>query len=207
MKNISIPKDIQNYVKKKVMSKVLFFVGLEVLAVALNVFIFDSLSSRLEGWIHILVIIALQIVPFVISNFPFNIIDQPWCGEIVDVNIKTKTDAFFAGGKTHSYTNHQIMLDVKKENGKLVTIKAKEVGEPNPETTWLLGYTVPNQGNIKAFLNYYSVGDKIYHFYGVPNYYIVKKESNKNNCVICGTQNTIESDRCLNCGYSLIKAD
>ena len=207
MKNISIPKDIQNYVKKKVMSKVLFFVGLEVLAVALNVFIFDSLSSRLEGWIHILVIIALQIVPFVISKFPFNIIDQPWCGEIVDVNIKTKTDAFFAGGKTHSYTNHQIMLDVKKENGKLVTIKAKEVGEPNPETTWLLGYTVPNQGNIKAFLNYYSVGDKIYHFYGVPNYYIVKKESNKNNCVICGTQNTIESDRCLNCGYSLIKAD
>ena len=203
MKNISIPKDIQNYVKKKVMSKVLFFVGLEVLAVALNVFIFDSLSSRLEGWIHILVIIALQIVPFVISKFPFKMIDKSWNGEVISVNIETKTGAHTIGGtKVAPYTKHEIMLEVKQQNGKAVKIKAKEVGERRH-----VGFPVPNEGDIRKYINYYSVGDKVYHFYGVPNYYIVKKESNKNDCVICGTQNTSERDRCLNCGYSLIKAD
>ena len=207
MKNISLPKDIQRYVRKKIISNVLYFVFLEALAAALNCFTFNSLSSKLEAGLHALMMIALQIVPFVISRFPFNVIDKTWCGEVVAVNIETKNDAFFAGGKTHSYTNHQIMLDVKKENAKIVTITAKEVGEPNPETRGLLGYTVPNQGDIKAFINDYSEGDTVYHFYGIPHYYIAKKQSDKNDCVICGTQNSSERDTCLNCGYSLIKAD
>ena len=207
MKNISIPKDIRNYVRKKVIFNVLFFVCLEALAVVINVSLFEELRVRLNVGIHILLIIALQIIPFFISKFPFSVIDKSWRGEVVAVNINTKTDAFFAGGKSYSYTNHQIMLDVKKENNKVVKIKAKEVGEPNPETTWLLGYTVPNQGHITAFINYYSVGDTVYHFYGIPHYYIAKKQSDKNDCVICGTQNSSERDTCLNCGYSLIKAD
>ena len=207
MKNILIPNDIRNYVKKKVISRTLFFVGLEVLAVLINIFLFDSLRSGLDSWNHILLIISLQIAPFVVSKFPLNIIDKSWCGEVIAVDINTKNDAFFAGGKTHSYTNHQIVLNVKKENGKVVTIKVKEVGEPNPETTWLLGYVVPNQGDIKNFVDYYSVGDEVYHFYMLPNYYIAKKISDKNICVICGAQNTSERDKCLNCGYSLIKSD
>ena len=203
MKNISIPKDIQNYVKKKVISNVLFFVGLEVLAVALNVFMFDSLSSRLEGWLHILVIIALQIVPFVISKFPFKTIDKSWNGEVISVDIETKTGSHIIGGtKVAPYTKHEIMLEVKQQNGKTVKIKAKEVGERRHA-----GFPVPNEGDIRNYINFYSVGDKVYHFYRVPNYYIVKKQSYKNDCVICGTQNTSERDNCLNCGYSLIKSD
>lgn len=207
MKDISIPSDIKNYVKKKVISCVLFFIFLELVAVGLNVSMFDSLSSILDTWVHILFIVVLQIVPFVISKFPLNIIDKSWRGEVISVDIKTKTDAFFAGGKTHSFTNHQIILKVKKENDQIVTITAKQVGEPNPETTWMLGYTVPNQGDIKAFINYYSEGDKVYHFYKVPFYYIDKLQSIYNDCIICGTQNTSERDDCVNCGFSLIKPD
>ena len=201
MKNILIPKDIQNYVRKKVISCVLFFVGLEALAAALNIFIFDSLSSVSERWLHILVIITLQIVPFVISKFPFKIIDRSWSGEVISVNIETNTGAYTAGGtKVYPYTKHEILLEVKQQNGKIVKIKAKEVGERSH-----VGFPVPNEGDIKNYINYYSAGDKVYHFYGVPNCYIIKKLSDKNDCVICGTQNTGERDNCLNCGYSLIK--
>ena len=203
MKNILIPKDIHNYVRKKVISCVLLFVSLEFLAAALNVFMFDSLSSVSEGWIHISVIITLQIVPFVISKFPFKIIDKSWNGEVVSVDIRTKTGAYTAGGtKVYPYTKHEVILEVKRPNGKTVKIKAKEIGERSH-----VGFSVPNEGDIKNYINYYSVGDKVYHFYGVPNYYVVKKLSDKNDCVICGTQNTGERDTCLNCGYSLIKAD
>ena len=175
MKNILIPNDIRSYVRKKVILRTLFFVGLEALAALINIFLFDPLSSVLDGWKHILLIISIQSVPFVVSKFPLNIIGKSWCGEVIAVDIKTRNDAFFAGGKTQSYTNHQIMLSIKKENGKVITVKAKEVGEPNPETIGLLGYVVPNQGNIKDFLDYYSVGDKVYHFYMLPNDYIAKK--------------------------------
>lgn len=191
--------------REKVISCILYFAALEVLAVVLNVFCLMPYVTDRRA--YILLITAFHAAPFLVAKFPFKIIDKNWCGEVISVDIKTKNDAFFAGGKTHSYTNHQIMLNVKKENGKVITIKAKEVGEPNPETIGLLGYTVPNQGDIKSFINYCSAGDTVYHFRLLPNYCIVKKNSDKNDCVICGAQNTSERNKCLNCGHSLIKAN
>ena len=199
-----LPMDIVKYVKRKVVRCVVLFVLLVCVTAAISILTWNYFATRTPLALHICLISLINIVPFWVSKFPISLIDKSWSGEVVAVNIKTKSDAFSAGGQTYSYINHQIMLDVKKENGKTVTIKIKEVGEHNTVITQLLGYTVPNQGNIKQFINYYSVGDKIYHFYGLKHYYVDKKNIEVAECIMCGCENKKGRERCINCGYSII---
>ena len=202
---MTLPVDIVKYVKRKIIRCIVLFAILLSLTVAVSIFTWDYFAARTPLTFHIIVICVINIVPFAVAKFPWTLMDKSWSGEVLDVNIKTKSDAFSAGGKIHSYTNHQIILDVKKENGKIVKIKIKEVGEPNTVITELLGYTVPNQGNITSFVDYYSVGDKVYHFYGLKYYYVEKKKLTLIDCVICGSENKKERDTCLCCGHSIIK--
>lgn len=199
-----LPMDIVKYVKRKVVRCIALFVLLACVTATISILTWNYFATRTPLALHICLICLINIVPFWVSKFPISLIDKSWSGEVVAVNIKTKSDAFSAGGQTHSYINHQIMLDVKKENGKTVTIKIKEVGEPNTVITKLLGDTVPNQGNIKQFINYYSVGDKIYHFYGLKHYYVDKKNIELSECIICGCENKKGRERCINCGFSII---
>lgn len=200
MNNISLPEDIKKQVKKKVISHVLHFLLLELAAGAVNLMMFDTLSSRLVGWIHILIIIALQVAPFILTKFPLKLIDSSWRGEVIAVDIESKTDAYIAGGtKVYPYTKHVILLTVKQSDGKITRIKAKEVGQRISAS-----FAVPNEGDIKQYVNYYSAGDKVYHFYGVENYYIVRGQSETKDCIMCGAQNPRERTTCFDCGYSLL---
>ena len=202
---MTLPEDVVRYVKKRVIRCIVLFVLLACIAVAISALMWNYFAEKTPLLFHITLIVLINMVPFFVSKFPKNLIDKSWSGEIIAVNIETKSDAFSAGGKTHSYTKHQIMLDVKKENGKTVKIKIKEVGEPNTVITKTLGYAVPNQGDIKRFVNYYSVGDKVYHFYGLKHYYVEKRNVEFSDCVICGCENQKDREMCVNCGHSLIK--
>lgn len=200
-----LPADIVKYVKKRVVRCVALFVFLVCATVAISILTWNYFAVRTPLAFHILLIVLINAVPFFVSKFPWALIDRSWNGEIVAVDIKTKSDAFSAGGQTHSFTNHQIMLDIKKKNGKTVKIKVREVGEPNNVITKLSGYTVPNQGDIKQFMDYYSVGDRIYHFYGLKHYYVDKKNVSLYECVICGAENKKDRETCIECGHSIIK--
>lgn len=202
---MTLSADVVKYVKKKVIRCIVLFVLLSCITVAISILTWDYFSAKTPLAFHICVICLINIVPFAVAKFPKVLIDKTWSGEVVGVNIKTKSDAFSAGGKTYSYTNHQIVLDVKKENGKTVKINIKDVGEPNTVITKALGYAVPNQGDIKKFENYYSVGDKVYHFYGLKHYYVDKKNIEFYDCVICGCENPKDREMCINCGHSIIK--
>lgn len=200
MKDIFLPQDIKKYVRKKVLSKVLYFILLELVAFFVNFVTFKTFNSIVDGWIHVLIIIAIQLIPFAISKFPFNLIDKSWSGEVVSVDIETKPDAFMEGGRPIYYTKHEIILGVKREDGNVIKIVAKEVGEKRH-----VGFSPPNAGNIKLYIDYYSVGDKVYHFYGIKNYYIVRNNALLNDCIICGAQNPTDRDNCFNCGHTLLK--
>ena len=152
---MTLPLDIVKYVRKKVIRCVALFAILACATIAVSVLTWNYFTTRTPLAFHISLIVLINVIPFFVAKFPVALIDKSWSGEVVAVDIKTKSDAFSAGGKTYSFTNHQIMLNIKKDDGKTVTIKAKEVGEPNTEITKLLGYTVPNQGDIKQFINYY----------------------------------------------------
>ena len=204
-KVMTLLEDIVKYVKKKIIRCIALFIILECATILITVLTWNYFAEKTPLLFHITLIVLINMVPFFISKFPKNLIDKSWSGEIIAVNIETKSDAFSAGGKTHSYTKHQIMLDVKKENGKIEKIKIKEVGEHNTVITKQLGYAVPNQGDIKAFTNYYSEGDKIYHFYGLKYYYVDKKNVDRSDCVVCGCENKKDRETCISCGYSIIK--
>lgn len=201
---MTLPLDLDKYVKKKIIRCIALFVLLACITVAISVLTWNYFAAKTPLAFHICVICLINIIPFWVAKFPIALIDKTWSGEVVAVNIETKSDAFSAGGKTYSYTNHQIMLEVKKENGKIVKIMIKEVGEPNVFITKASGYTVPNQGDIKRFVNYYSVGDKVYHFYGFKYYYVEKKNVEFFDCVVCGSENKKDRETCINCGHSII---
>ena len=200
MQNISLPQDIKKYVRKKVISDVMYFVLLELIAVGVNIVTFDTFKRLLGGWIHVLIIIVIQLIPVAISRFPFKLIDKSWSGEVLSVDIETKPDAFMEGGRPISYTKHEIILGVRRKDGTVVKIVAKEVGERRH-----IGFAPPNEGNIKLYIDYYSVGDKVYHFYGIKNYYIVRNHAELNDCIICGAQNPLNRDDCFNCGHTLLR--
>ena len=202
---MTLPADIVKHIKKKIIYCIVVFVLLECVTISISALSWNYFASRVSLDFHIGLIILINAVPFFVAKFPKKLIDRTWSGEIVAVNIKTNSKPFSAGGKVFPYTSHQIILDIKRDNGKVISIMVREIGEPNNVITQLLGYTVPNQGDIKAFIDYYSVGDKIYHFYGLKHYYIEKKKTDFFTCVICGAENKNDREKCVDCGHILIK--
>ena len=199
-KNI-LPKDIVKAVKEKIARCITVFAVLEIVAIVISVLSCEYITANTNVAFYIFVVIFLCVIPFLISGFPFKLIDKSWMGTVTDVVVKTETGTYTAAGvKAFPYDKNVIYLKVKKDNGKEELILAREFGiRSHP------GFSVPNEGDIVKHLNDYSVGDQVYHFYGLKHNCIVKKNSELIECVVCGSQNQKERNNCLSCGHSLIK--
>ena len=197
----TLPKDIVKVVKKKIARCITVFAVLEIVAIVISVLFCEYITANTNVVFYIFVVIFLCVIPFLISGFPFKLIDKSWMGTVTDVVVKTETGTYTAAGvKAFPYDKNVIYLKVKKDNGKEELILAREFGiRSHP------GFSVPNEGDIVKHLNDYSVGDQVYHFYGLKHNCIVKKNSELIECVVCGSQNQKERNNCLNCGHSLIK--
>lgn len=196
-----IPKDIVKYVNKNVIQCIVLFSFLEIIAIVASVLLCGYITANTNKIFYIFVVIILSAIPFIVSRFPLKLIDKSWSGVVTDVIIKSETGTFTAGHcEAFPYDKNVIYLSVKKDNGREVRIKAQEYGiRSHP------GFSVPNEGDVIKHLNDYSVGDKVYHFYGLKHNCIIKKNSELIECVVCGSQNSKERDNCLNCDHSLIK--
>lgn len=203
MKNIQLPKDIVKYVKKKIIGYVALFVLLECAAIVINVLTWEYFAARTPLPFHIGVIVWICIVPFIVLKFPFKLIDRSWRGEIVEISVEEERDAYYPGGvkdKVFPYVKHVIYLNIKLENGRYKRIAVQEFGRRQH-----IGCEVPNEGDVRKHLDDYSVGDSVYHFYGLKYNYVVKKHSEQLVCVVCGSKNKKDSDECFECGHSIVK--
>ena len=199
--NKSLPNDIVRYVNRKIARCVIIFVLLESIAIGINILSWEYLATNTNIVFHICILLFLCIIPFFASGLPVKLIDKSWSGVVTEVFIKEKTGTYTTGGgKIFPYDKNVIYLKVQKDNGKKVCVVAHEFGIRSHA-----GFSVPNEGDATQHLNEYSVGDKVYHFYGLKHNYIVKKNSEMIECVICGSHNQKERNDCLNCGHSLIK--
>lgn len=199
--NIDLPNGIEKYVYKKIARCVLMFMLLESVSVGISVLSWQALAAKTSSFLHIGILVLLGIVPFFASGFPFKLIDKSWTGIVTDICVKEKTGTYTAGeGEVFPYSKNVIYLKVRKDNGKEKHIAAREFGIRSHK-----GFSVPNEGDVTKHLDDYSIGDKVYHFYGLKHYYIVKKNSEMVECVVCGTSNPKGREDCLNCGHSLIK--
>lgn len=201
MKKQELPRDIVRYVNKKIIRRIASFVFLEMVAIGIIVLSWDYFATKTNLGFCISLTSLLCVAPFYISGFPWKLIGKSWSETVIDVLIEEKKGVANTGaGKGHYYIKHVIYLKVKKNNGKEKYIAVREFGIRRYK-----GFPVPNEGDVSKHLDEYSIGDQVYHFYGLKHYYIAKKNSEMIDCVVCGAQNKAERTKCLNCGHSLIK--
>lgn len=203
-----LPGDIQKYIRKKFFLRVFKFVFLEMLAVSFIAFqhkhIFE-IAGRMDLIISSIVLILL---PFLITGIPFKLIDSTWCGIVVDIKVTTSMDfvgRFYATNSVRGmYYKNTIHLKVKKDNQKIVDVKALELGVQNSITTLFFDGVI--FGRLDDHIDNFQIGDVVYHFYGLKRPYIIHKKQKKfTYCVICGYRNFSEENICSGCGHSLIK--
>ena len=196
----NLPNDIVKYVKKKVARCVVIFAALGSASIGISVLSWQYFTGKTNAIFHICILLLLGIIPFWVSKFPWILIDRSWIGTVIDISIEQKTGTYtVGGGKSFPYDKNIIFLKVRKDNGKEVYIPAREFGIRSHA-----GFPVPNEGDVAQHLNEYSLGDTVYHFYGLKYNYIVKKNSEMIDCIVCGSQNQKERSACLSCGHTLV---
>ena len=202
MKDIKLPKDISRYVRKKIIKRFLWLIVLSAAFAALNIYLWNEIEN-ISIVTRVLLLVVSIILPFIISGVPVKMLDRSWRGEVISTEIKEETGVYMHGGQYATpYTKHVIILNVKKDNGKICKVRVAEYGSKNR----LRGEEVPNEGNIQHHMKDYLEGDLVYHFYGIPHNFVVSREIHRpTNCVMCGCRHPKTDDKCFNCGYKLIK--
>lgn len=204
-----MPVDIRKHIYRKIVLRILSFVALETLAVVFILFQRERIFEIAGGADLIISIAVLTILPFLITGVPFKLIDRTWRGTVVDVKVKTTID--FAGRFSASknmgsmYHKNTIHLKVKRDDGKIVDVKALELGIQNGVTSLFFDGVV--FGRLDDHLDNFKIGDVVYHFYGLKRPYILHNTKKKfTYCVICGYRNFTSDSECSGCGHSLIKS-
>ena len=199
---MKLPKDVVNYVRKKVIRCVATFVALETAALLTLALSWDYFAAKTNPIFHTLLVMVLCIIPFVVAKFPWSLIDKSWNGVVTEVYVKDEMGTYTAynGGQPRPYPKYVIYLKVKTDSGEEKRIAIREFG-----LRVQVGFPVPNEGDVTKHVDEYSVGDRVYHFYGLKHYYIVKQNYDMLECVVCGTQNHSERDCCIECGHSIVK--
>ena len=184
MKRIKLPDDIVKAVNRRITVKVAIFIVLLCGEALLFYFAGDYLMNGF-GIPNTIAIFAVATVTAASSTGVLKLIlDRPWHGEIIHVYIDTVTtvvDTVKPVVNPRIRNRNQINIVVRLENG----IK-KNVIVPNVK--------IP-----------YEVGDKIYHFRGIPYNLVLKNDCNTDGfCIICGAKNQ-DMARCGLCGHTVIK--
>ena len=200
MGKLTLPADIENYVHKSIAKRIVKCVLLLILFGAILYFWGERMFSYNTEF-KLTCYIVVMILPLVISGVPIKLIDSTWRGEIIKVHIKEQV-AFNTVGSVKGvpYTKHSIYLLVKTDKGRVKKILANEYGSKLNN-----GAEVPSQGKIEHRTEDYSVGDKVYHFYGLKHCFVVREDSEYIDCVVCGTRNKRENKECFDCGHELLK--
>ena len=200
MEQISLPKDIRNYICKRFMFRLLKFLILAAMSSFLIYFLNDRIMERCHILVYTGLLVGLGIMPFWVSEIPMKMFDSSWRGIVKAVDIKEETGTVTVSTRVFPYTKHIFILTVEKENGKIVKVKAKEYGYKRYKSS-----KVPHAGDIQHHLNDYKEGDTVYHFYGLTELFVIGKNRPMNvNCVVCGSENPRKACCCHHCGHTLL---
>jgi hypothetical protein len=199
---MKLPKDVAKYASRKVKRCVAIFSVSESIALLTVIFSWDYFASRTNPFFHTILILVLCITPFIVAKFPWSLFDKSWEGVVTEVYVKDEMGSYaaFKGGQPRPYPKYVIYLKVRTNSGEEKRIAVREFG-----IRVHVGYPVPNEGDVTKHIGEYSVGDRVYHFYGLEHYYIQKQSFDMVECVVCGTQNHKDRDDCIECGHSIIK--
>ena len=191
MKKIIIPEDLKQIVKKKIIGCVIIFEVLLLCAVLVLYIARDWLDTvSMEN--KVITYVFLLILPFVLSGFPFKLIDKTWSGTVVAAEMRRVSVRDYYSRFDFS-RKWMPVVDVLKDKDDFVTetttnVKLKENGD----------------------LDMYSKGSKVVHVSGCDYLYVMpQKATDPVVCVVCGMKNYNEENNagnrgsCQCCGHSL----
>ena len=209
MSKMLLPGDIRRYIRKKIFFRIFGFVVLEALAISFLVLQRERIIDIAGRADLLIATVVLLVVPFLIAGIPYKLIGNTWRGTVVDVKVKTTIDfpGRFLGAKGVGggmYHKNTIHLKVEKDNGRIVDVKALELGVQNGVTKMAFDGVI--FGRLDDHIDNFKKGDIVYHFYGLKRPLVIHKSQDKfMYCVVCGCRNFTKDDSCSCCGYSLLK--
>ena len=193
-----LPDDIQKEVTISVLKKALPFAIVEILVIAFILLYGNKSFKMIDVTVKMLIYVALVVLPVFIFKIHKLITDRTWKGEVIDIKVEAGYDST---QRTLFHVNY-LILTIKREDGKIIerTVNTFCVRAALP-TNVKSGHS---SGKSEFAEDDYAVGDKVYHYYGLPRLLVVHSNDSR-ECVICGANNPYENDRCFYCGHSIIK--
>ena len=206
--DIDLPDDIRGFVRRNILKRIL----LCVLVVAFDIaayFVCNEYLTENLGFLNMVAFFVFAgfcgISATGISKYIF---DRSWCGEIIKIEVETLYNATSTGKGCVRYEENVIWLYIKKPNGKIIIHDAMRLGIAMDTPFRRMRAHVDkyvNIGKIEYEIKNYSVGDRVYHFYGLKHLFVHHIEDmSRVPCVICGMKNPAASHVCGECGHSLI---
>ena len=198
-----LPKDIQKHVRTNVLKCVIPFAILEIVLGIILFFYGKTLFPTDVKGFQILCYFLVLTIPFFITKFPFKIIDRSWSGEIIQVQYKSRLTAYW-GGRLRARTEQVVIIKVRMPNGEILRKEAM-ICEQRPFRPGVADGEVVTS-KLENHLSEYEIGDTVYHFYGLKQLLVVRKDKqNFVRCLVCSQSNTNDREECWGCGHSLIK--
>ena len=188
---MTLPKDLKLFCLKRILKRVIPCIILvaafaTILALWGNV-IFKTDNKTFQTSCYI----VSMFLPFVITGVPHKLIDSTYYGIVKKVDIVTTTasSSSIRPSTETLYLKNTIYLKVERPDGKLVYKKVYS-----------------GKARFQQNINTYNEGDLVFHLYGT-NTVVVLPDTNDSSvhCSVCGTSNSIENNKCCDCGHSVVK--
>lgn len=184
-----LPQDLKTHIRKTLLKRIIPCCIL-LAACGVLLFIWGERIFNMENiQLRILCYIVVMLIPLAITGVPMKLIDRTYCGEVVGGRVKRTVDnnSYVKPTIEEMYYKNTVYLDVRLDNGKVITVKAYEGRD-----TDLNPY-------------FYKKGDRVFHLYGSKNTIVLPKDNvNAVRCPVCGLLNLKEEEKCKDCGHSLI---
>ncbi len=197
---MQLPRELSDFIKKQKMKRIIPCAVMEIM-IALVLILWGNTIVRTDVLpFKIAVYLLALILPFVITGVPFKVLQKPWRGEIIKVDIQDGV-AFTADTDMHRpHGTLTFVLTVQGDDGKIII---KETNAGTYTTVWWERVQNTNPDHIA---NRYQVGDRVFQLgKQYPIIVLPKPEDQHCQCAVCGRTNAIENDVCEECRHALIK--
>ncbi len=190
--NKRLPKDLQNFIRKKTIKKIVLFLACTAIY-SLAIIFFGKKILHTDNTIYLwgMGLLGVCILAYVLRMHTL-IFDKTYCGTIAKTIVKTEDDKALTIGLGSMHQRHIIDLIVSSIDGK---------------TYYKRISSFEDKAEVRSGLDKYKEGDTVFHLSGTPYTILLPKESERHvQCAVCGRTNDMERGTCEKCSHTLIKS-
>lgn len=207
MSNIYAGPRLPKSLRKKRIRKIITRISLCILLLAGGLFLIIaygdmilSIRDKEYAGIRILFYLIILVLPFIITGVPMKLIDTSFSGTVIATEVRERTDTVRVGVRYFPYKRQDMILTIKKDDGKEIRYTALSLGSRD-SSSWTL--RIPAVGKMEYHTQEYNVGDRIYKYYGFKHIFVQMANEGR-TCIVCGSKNDSKDNVCWCCDSELI---